>query len=311
MVVRDLGLNLQYEKGKRITVSRCWHFSTDGNFADVLFYDDVDFADGMNRIFIVLKRFNVVILAFCLMDNHIHFCLYGELEECRRFVHEYMRRLSMSIRSRHGIPNKCYRIPIGYQVVDNDLYLKNVICYIIKNPPVAGLPHLAHDYPWSSGGLYFRSGCGWTEPLWKVDGTVVGRALSKRQRLGILKSSERIVGNVPMIGGLVSPEEYVAVEVVEKIFRTHRAFNFFMCSTKESDVELMSGVVSRLSLPDSELRQHKREICKKYFGVESTYTLNTKQRLKVAKALRARFNCSVKQVAKITGLVYSEVRNLI
>ena len=87
----DLGLNRPFVKGQDIPVKNCWHFSTDGNAVDEIFYCETDFVDGMNRIWIVSRKYNVIILAFSLMDTHVHFVLYGTLEECRRFMHEYRK----------------------------------------------------------------------------------------------------------------------------------------------------------------------------------------------------------------------------
>ena len=72
----DLGLNLAFRKGADIPVSNCWHFCTDGNAVDTMFYDEPDFIDGMNRIFLA-SRPGVVIFAFRLMDTPGHFILYG------------------------------------------------------------------------------------------------------------------------------------------------------------------------------------------------------------------------------------------
>ena len=84
-IVTDLGLDRPFVKGQKIYIKNCWHFSTDGNAVDHIFYDDDDFIAGMNRVYIVVKGYNVVILAFSLMDTHVHFVLYGTFEECNRF----------------------------------------------------------------------------------------------------------------------------------------------------------------------------------------------------------------------------------
>jgi hypothetical protein len=100
------------------------------------------------------------------MGNHVHFVLYGELDECQRFVNEYVKRTSMAIESRHGESKKLRRIPVDFQPIEDDLYLKTVICYVIRNATAAGLPYLPWDYPWSSGPLYFRKETIWTYPCW-------------------------------------------------------------------------------------------------------------------------------------------------
>ena len=160
-IISDLGLNTAFVKGQNIRVKNCWHFSTDGNAVDAMFYDDEDFIAGMNRIYVVVRGYHVVILAFSLMDTHLHFILYGTFEECNRFMHEYVRRTSWYISVTHGESHKLDGVPINYQPVDTDSYLKTVICYTVKNAPVGGIMFNALDYPWSSGPLYFkRPGCG-------------------------------------------------------------------------------------------------------------------------------------------------------
>ena len=73
----DLSIDAPFVKGKNNLVKNCWHFYSDGNSISTLFYDEKDFIDGMNRIFVVYTRHPIVILAFCLMDTHVHFILYG------------------------------------------------------------------------------------------------------------------------------------------------------------------------------------------------------------------------------------------
>ena len=115
--------------------------------------------------------------------------------------------------------------------------------------------------------------------------------------------------DVRLIGSLVFPGEYVAYELVEKIFKTCKSFNFFYCKTKEDDVDARGGDISRLSIPMKEMRQHKREVCRELFGVDHVKTLSMEQRVKLARTLRARYNCSLRQIASLSGLVYDEVKD--
>ena len=84
-----------------------------------------------------------------------------------------------------------------------------------------------------------------------------------------------------------------------------------MCISKETDVESVKGSISRLSIPNSELHQHKRELCKAKFGVDTIRTLSTKERLLLAKTLKSRYNCSSRQIAKVCGLIYDEVKSML
>ena len=308
----DLGLNVPFVKGQKIKVKNCWHFSTDGNAVDALFEDDDDFIAGMNRIFVVVKGYNVVILAFSLMDTHLHFILYGTFEECNRFMHEYVRQTSWYISRTHHERNKLDGVPIHHQVVDTDYYLKIVICYTVKNAPVGGIMFNALDYPWSSGPLYFKKRGFWSSPRWMDDMTEAGPMGIVEHRQSLRTRKDEMASDGPRrVGQLVFPGEYVAYEIVERIFKTCKSFNYFLCITREEEVEARGGSISLLSIPMQEMRQHKKEVCGELFGTHSVKRLSTPQRLRLARTLRSRFNSSIKQIVRLSGLVYEEVKDLI
>ena len=269
-ILSDLAIGLPIIKGQNYPVRNCWHFSTDGTTQDVLFRDREDFVAAMNRIYTIALKYGIVILAFCLMDNHLHFILYGSFDACNRFIHEYVRQTSIAIARRHGLSNELRRLPIHHQAITDDAYLKTAICYVIKNPVAAGLPWQVQDYPWSSGPLYFRGEQSWALPGW----------LEKKSTLAGMSAQSR-------------------------------AFHYFLSRTKEEDVESRGGAISRLSLPDTELRQHKREILQELFGKSSSRELDTTQRLRLARELRRRYNSSPKQIARMVGLQLEEIESFL
>ncbi len=308
----DLGLNVPIFKGQKIKVKNCWHFSTDGNAVDAMFEDDDDFIAGMNRIFVVVQGYNIVILAFSLMDTHVHFILYGTFEECNRFMHEYVRQTSWYISRTHHESNKLEGVPIRHQAVDTDFYLKTVICYTVKNAPAGGIMFNALDYPWSSGPLYFRKRGLWSSPRWIDDLVAPGPTGIVKNRQSLRTRKNELVRNSPrMVGPLVFPGEYVAFEVVERVFKTCKSFNYFLCITREEDVDARGGSISLLSIPMQEMRQHKKEVCEELFGTKIVKRLSTDQRLRLARTLRSRYNSSIKQIARLSGLVYDEVKDLL
>lgn len=308
----DLGLHVPFVKGRQIKIKNCWHFSTDGNAVDAMFEDDDDFIAGMNRIYMVIQDYNVVILAFSLMDTHVHFILYGTFEACNRFMHEYVRRTSWYISVTHHESNKLDGVPINYQAVDTDSYLKTVICYTVKNAPAGGIMFNALDYPWSSGPLYFKRPGYWSSPRWMDETKEAGPMGVVDHRKALRTRKDELARSAPrMIGPLVFPGEYVAYEVVERIFKTCKSFNYFLSITKEEDVDARGGSISLLSIPMQEMRQHKNEVCRELFGTPSVRQLSMQQRLRLARTLRSRYNSSIKQIARLAGLVYDEVKDRI
>lgn len=312
-IISDLGLNVQFVKGENKPVRNCWHFSTDGNAINAIFYDEDDFIAGMNRIYVTLLAYRVVILAFTLMDTHVHFILYGDFDECNRFMHDYIRRTSWYISTQHGESHKLGNVPINHQEVDTDSYLKTVICYTLKNAPVGGIAFNALNYPWSSGSLYFQRSGYWSSPEWmdaskQIDNS---RSMTVKENQKALRTRYPQALDAPMIGDIVFPGEYVAYEIVERLFKTCKSFNFFMCRSREADVDSRGGTISHLSIPIQEMRQHKNDLCREMFDTVSIKGLDTRQRLTLAKALRSRYNSSVKQITRLCGLVYDEVKGMI
>ena len=308
----DLGLNRLFVKGEDIPVKDCWHFYTNGNDIDIVFQDDEDFKAGMNRIFVTVQEYNIIILAFCLMTTHMHFILYGDFDDCKAFMHDYVWRTSRHIMHRHNLTRRFDGVNIHHQDVDTQEYLKTVICYTIKNPPVGGMTHMGWSYPWSSGALYFVGGNTWSSSNWThiIDGCPDLKSMSTREQRALLKSGESGYEGKVLPDGIVFPGEYVAYGLVEKLFKSCKSFNYFMCKTKEKDVDERGGSISWLTLPMQEMRQHKNELCQELFGVRTTGTLNTGQRLTLAKALRSRYNSSKKQISRLCGLNYEEVKDM-
>jgi len=306
----DLGLSVQFMKGQTIPVKNCWHFSTDGNLVDYLFNDDEDFIAGINRLFILSRRYNIVILAYSLMGTHIHIIIWGQLRECEQFVIEFLRLTSMHLSRKYGDKHKLTNVHPHCQTIDNDRYLKTAICYVVKNAPVGGISFNAMEYPWSSAPLYFKRSGYWSSDSWNRNLTD-SNAYGVHRLRKILKTKSIPKDCFKLIGTMVFPDEIVATDMVENLFRSHKSFNYFMCISKESDVESIRGAISRLSLPHTELHQHKIELCKERFGVKTIRSLSTLQRLSLAKALLAKYNCSPKQVAKACGLKFEEIKSFL
>ena len=70
-----------------------YHAFTKGLETDVLFRDNADFVYGMNLVPRCLKATGTKLLAFCLMDNHVHFVIGGLRDRCNLFIRNYKRDL--------------------------------------------------------------------------------------------------------------------------------------------------------------------------------------------------------------------------
>lgn len=68
-----------------------FHYCSKGLKSDLLFATPKEYIAGMNRVAIcyLISEKNsrkVLVISYCLMDNHVHFILYGTREACDVFV---------------------------------------------------------------------------------------------------------------------------------------------------------------------------------------------------------------------------------
>lgn len=205
---------------------------------------------------------------------------------------------------------KCLKaVKISHQVIDDDRYLKTAICYVVKNPVNTGLPFNPWDYLWSSGPLYFRHSDSWTSPMWMSVERVTN--LSRKDLSIVLKTHQIPDDNIPMISGLIYPDLYTAIDLVHKIFRTHRAYNYFLNMSKDIDIESREGIITRLTVPINELRECRKQLSLQLFGKAELRELNASQRVQLVRSIKGRYNSSLKQIVRVCGLVYDEVKGLL
>lgn len=74
---------------------RFYHLFSDGFRTDVLFQDSQAFADGMNIVALTALKAEVRPVVFSLMDNHTHFVLYCDSEECQSFRDIFMHKYAV------------------------------------------------------------------------------------------------------------------------------------------------------------------------------------------------------------------------
>lgn len=309
----DLCLNQPFIKGQINSVKRCWHFWTNGNDVDAMFFDETGFRDGMNRVYVISLRYDIIILAFVLMDTHVHFILYGDYQSCSGFIHEYINATSKYISIVNHQTNKLANISIRHQAIQDEMYLKTLICYVIKNPTSGGLPFMSQNYPWSSGSLYFSERSFWSAPSWveKIPDCPLVKDLSILETRKLFHTRNRIETKARIIDGIIFPGDYVAYTIVQMLFRSAKSFHYFLSLNKDSEIESNGGVISELTLPLQELRQHKNELCMELFGKTSLKNLSTSDRIMLAKKLKSKYNSSTKQIARVCGLNYEDAGKII
>lgn len=277
-----------------------YHICSDGNYSSCLFRDTEDFKAAMNRVAVCSLKTGIIILAFVLMDNHFHFEVKSyDYEVCLRFANEFKRMTSQYNQQKYGDRNTLDSLPVQILTVDGEDYVRTLLCYIIKNPTKARLA-MFYDYEWGTGGLYFRTSG-------KDKQFITAGELGINECRRKFKTRIRIPSDWRISDGVIFPENYVPVQEVEHLFKTTRSFMFFLSLNKDDEIERGMGEWHEISMKDSELREIREELSQAMFGTRKLHSISAPQRLKLARAIRNKYCCSKKQIARIVQLPYEQL----
>lgn len=317
-----------------------YHAFTRGLEKDLLFYGDAEFLYGMNIIPRYLKLSGTRLLAFCLMDNHVHFVLEGCRAACNQFIINYKRTVFSFLKKcrERDIPETTVPGIVGIESTDS---LLTVIAYVLRNPVAAGIDYLPQDYKWSSAPTCFRKRCNIDgEAANDACGTargIMGSAtdsvirnaagscthatadscmprkieeLPRRERKRYFIDGPEYPGHWTVDGnGMIYPENYTEVAKVEGLFHSVKRYLYYLSSAREAEVNLTMGHEIRLS--DTELRREASAICLERFGTASVGLLTVAQKLQVCKLLRIRFGASYKQLGRVMHIDSDTIKEML
>ncbi|MBO4388631.1 MAG: hypothetical protein J5785_04255 [Spirochaetales bacterium] len=285
------------------TSSHYYHCASKGFDHCILFANDREFIAGMNRIALCRSRIaEVIVLAFCLMDNHVHFILYGTKEACLRWMRLYQKLTMMWLRHhREGNPVDEPWECDAWQIYDEE-DLKQKIVYVFRNPTVARMGFVPGGYRWSSARFVF---------------TDAGSELGAGRRLGTLSSYEnrklfetRI--DLPadwtlLPNGLIWPGNYTETGRVEKLFG--HPWNYLFCLNQNVESEINRQMYKdKLSLPDQDVAAIARELSDSMFGSRDISSLDLQSRLHLCKLVKKKTGASLKQLARIVRLPLADLK---
>lgn len=285
-----------------------FHLFSDGFRTDALFEDMQAFVSGMNIVALCYLKCNVKILAFCLMDNHWHFILYGSLEECIRFRDKLVHKYSIWYTYRYN-GRLAEVIDCELKLMENERYILSSIAYVMRNSIAAGFCLCSDDYPWSSGGLYFRD----PEKLKTWSGSMqLISDMSTRERNRKMQTQMEIPADWRVTPeGYIWPGNYIDYKKVESLFRTAKSFTYFMGQGKEEEINRSLGLEKCVGLPDLELREKAILHCLRMFDTTNMRRLDASQRINLGKVLRKEYKCSAKQIARIIHLDPKYIKELV
>lgn len=279
------------------------YFITTNHLDDrIWFRDNEDFKVGMNYVAVTVSVTGVVVIAFVLMSNHVHFIIICEdRAAARRFINHYKKLYGTYYHNKYGDKRFLRRNDVDIQeIILGDESVERVVAYIVMNSVAARICAAPNGYKWGSGACYFN------------DNKEKGRRLdsmSVRSRHRTIKSKAELPGNW-IIGAeeFILPESYVAVDFVEKLFRNPSRYNYFLnSSSKAKKVRDLDGP----SFRDQLILEGLQDLCVTLFNKRSIKDLSVKEKAEVARQLRWRFSADSHQISRVTGIPYPELTELL
>lgn len=140
-------------KAREDSKSGIHHVTARGAGRRRIFEDDSDrrrFVKGLEDL--VFKD-GVVLLAWCLMDNHVHLLAKAEVSNLSAGLHRLITAYALYFNGRHGHVGPVFQDRFDSFPVETDEHLLATMRYTHLNPLDLGAP-FPGDYPWSSYGQY-------------------------------------------------------------------------------------------------------------------------------------------------------------
>ena len=137
------------------------HITQRGNRREDVFFEDKDRHVYLEWLGEYCDKWQVGILAWCLMSNHIHLVLEPTTEEgLQRVLKPLHMRYAQRVNRARGWKGHLWQGRFFSSPLD-EAYTWSAIRYVERNPVRAGMVERAEDYRWSSAAAH----CGLTESL--------------------------------------------------------------------------------------------------------------------------------------------------
>ena len=274
-----------------------FHVCTDGTVLPWMFKDQQDFIAGINRIGICKIISGVHVFVFTLMDNHVHFLLYGEITRCKAFINRYKTLTGKWISHKYGISKHLKDLPVSIIPLRSDEDILETAAYIDRNSVMAGFRGLPSEYPWSSAGLMFRN------DTHDIRNHRFLRDFSENQLRDLIKTRVPLPADWRIDkSGKIDPACFTEFRKMESMFVSPVRYLFFLNKKSEGKINLTLTSGQKSFIPDKDMRPIAEKLALKHFGTENIKTLNVNARLTIARKLRYEYASTVKQISRMVHL---------
>ena len=272
-----------------------YHVCTDGSVLPWMFKGIEDFIHGINRVAVCKVISGVEVWVFTLMDNHVHFLLYGTMYMCKNFIDKYKLLTGKWISHKYGLSGFVKELPASIIPLRTEEEILEVAAYIDRNSIVAGFNGLPSEYKWSSSSIIFKDKSCCSDKCLKN--------FSLTQLRNMLKTRVTLPGDWTINQGMmIDPRCFTEWKKVEALYKTPVRYLYYVTKKLEGKVDMALSQGQKTFILDKDLRPITADLCQKHFGTVDISKLDVDSRLFLARMLRKNYASTPKQIARMLHL---------
>ena len=281
-----------------------YHLCTKPIEDELLFRTEEELNEMLNFIALATYGGRCTLLAFSIMENHLHFILEGAREDCAAFYDDLQNRL-LKLHRTDGRARVVMAATPQLIPISSLKQLRDEIVYVIRNPFVDRQNVNLFSYKWCSGYLYFN---GLLDLMPKGESaaamTLTQRRAFKHERDGEIDPRIRV------LNGAALPSSFTDYRRVESLFENAREFVYWTLKNVESQLEIAKRHGEQLFLDDKELWSVIFRLCRDTYHVEGPKVLSNENKMRLAKTLKWDYNAGNAQIARCMNLPIRVVNDL-
>lgn len=128
-----------------------YHIYNRGNNKQNVFLEEDDYLFYLKKLRKSKNKYNIGVLCYCLMPNHIHLILSQNTEvPISKFMLSLHTSYSLYFNRKYDKVGHLFQGRFGQKIIDKDEYLLQVSSYVHLNPIKDGLVERLDSYQWSS-----------------------------------------------------------------------------------------------------------------------------------------------------------------
>jgi len=195
-----------------------YHVTSRGDRQEDIYLIDADRLAYLKTLGKVCERFNWIIHAYCLMDNHYHLLIETPESNLSKGMRQLNGVYTQYFNRTHKRAGHVYQGRYKAIIIQKESYLLEVARYIVLNPVRARMVRAAKDWAWSS----YRATAGQaTPPVWLNDEWIIAH-FARRKSIAIERYRQFVSEgkNQPSIWEQLKNQIYIAEDdYIEKIQR--------------------------------------------------------------------------------------------